>query len=111
MISMIGRIAATALLSATILLGAESCSILNGQQGQPGAQAPQSAATSPATTAPPAAPAPAQAASAQAVPAQSLQAAPAAQSAQNFTGAVRQVTEKVRPAVVQITSSQNAGAG
>src|SRR5512133_3819030 len=105
MTTIVGRVAATALLSAAILFATQSCSVFNnGPQGQPGAQATQPATAAPAASVP-ASPPGAAPASAPAAPIQVQQAAPQPQGIQNFTMAVRQVTEKVRPAVVQITSS------
>lgn len=110
MIAILGRIVVTALLSAAIVFGADSCSVFNTQPTLPGAQATQPATAAPATSAsqPAAAPASVPAAS---QPAPAQQPTTQAQPATNFTTAVRQVTEKVRPAVVQITSSQNASSG
>src|SRR5512133_3805470 len=105
MTTIVGRVAATALLSAAILFATQSCSIFNsGPQGQPGAQATQPATAAPASSVPASPPSAAPAsvpASAPAAPVQVQQAAPQPQGIQNFTTAVRQVTEKVRPAVVQ----------
>ncbi|HEX9016423.1 MAG TPA: trypsin-like peptidase domain-containing protein [Chloroflexota bacterium] len=103
MTALLGRILATAVLTAAIVLGAESCSIFSGSQGaQP--SAPSTQTTSPSAASVPAAP---QASAAvQPAPAASQPGSPSPQAGQSFGSAVRQVVEKVRPAVVQITTSQ-----
>jgi S1-C subfamily serine protease len=105
MIATTGRIVATAALAAGIVLSAQACSVLSSLGGQSGAQSAQPATAAPAS--PPAG----QPASQQPAASQPAPAAPQAQIATNFASAVRQVSEKVRPAVAQITSSQQGLGG
>ena len=112
MITNIARIFAAAVLSAIILLSVQACSLFSGPSSQPGTQG-----TPPATAVPAAQTASATAASAPvsappaappSAPAQAAPSAPAPQAGQSFSTAIRQVADRVRPAVVQITSSQQA---
>ena len=107
MIATIGRIVATTALSAGILLSVQACSLFSGPSGQPGAQSTQPATAAP-TTAAVSAPVSAAPPAAQPAPPQAAPAAPQSQTGQNFATSIRQVSDRVRPAVAQITTSQQA---
>ena len=106
MFATIARIAATAVLIAAILLSVQACSLLAGPGGQPAAQGSAPTTTAPVAT-PAAATSPSSASAAAASPA-TASGVPLTQTTQGFATAIRQVADAVRPAVVQITSSQQA---
>ncbi|MHB1162530.1 MAG: S1C family serine protease [Chloroflexota bacterium] len=100
MIANLGRVVATVLLTATLALGAQACTLFSPSAGQTGGQrseAPSTAGQGGTPASPPSAGAVAQAAP---MSVESLQ------IGQDFATAVRRVAEQVRPAVVQITTRQ-----
>jgi S1-C subfamily serine protease len=103
MIATIGRAVATTMFALTTLLSAQACSLLQGPNGLPAAQATQPAKSTQPASGPSSATVLSPAVQPQAQPA-----APQPQTGQDFAISVRQVSEKVRPAVVQITSSQSS---
>ena len=109
MIATIGRIVATTLVAIGILLSVQACSLFSTPENQSGTPSTQPAKSTPevATTAAASSGSPASPAL-QVAPGKAASSAPQPQTGRDFATSVRQVSDRVRPAVVQITSSQQA---